>query len=305
MSLWRHPNRRTSSELPTSLRRTSVPGDVRAWAGRSAGAKVVGVRRMPGASSTAVHELRLDDGRALVLRRYVWTGFLEDEPDAPEREVAALTYAAGRELPVPAIVAADPRGVEVGDSIPAILMTRLRGRAHPDPDPEALAAIAAEIHRPGGGAFDHDYIPWCRDTSTRPPRACRNREQWAAALEIWRSAEPRYEPRFIHRDFHPGNVLWFRGRLGGVVDWANACIGPPGIDVATCRWNLADWAGSAAADAFVSAYEHRSGKPHDPYWDIAKIVEDDWDVIDDPERVAQAETFLAAAMRHWLERNGR
>jgi len=258
---------------------------------------------MPGASSTAVHELRLDDGRVLVLRRYVWTGFLEDEPDAPEREVAALTYAAGRELRVPAIIAADPRGVEVGDGIPAILMTRLPGRAHPDPSPEALAGVAAAIHRPGGGAFEHHYFPWCRDTSTRPPKDCRNPDQWAAALEVWRSAEPPYEPRFIHRDFHPGNVLWVRSRLGGVVDWANACIGPPGIDVATCRWNLADWAGTAAADAFVAAYEQRSGQRHDPYWDVAKIVEDDWDVIDDPGRVAQAEHLLADAMRRWLERS--
>jgi hypothetical protein len=55
----------------------------------------------------------------------------------------------------------------------------------------------------------------------------------------------------------------------------------------------------------VSAYEHRSGQPHDSYWDIAAIVEDDWDVIDDPGRVARAESLLAAAMRDWLERNGR
>ena len=256
---------------------------------------------MPGASSTAVHELRLDDGRALVLRRYVWGGFLEDEPDAPEREVAALTYAANRELHVPAIVAADSRGDEIGDGIPAILMTRLPGRAKPDPNPDSLAAVAAEIHRSGGDGFDHDYFPWCRDTSTRPPNGCRDPERWAEALDVWRTAEPRYEPRFIHRDFHPGNVLWSRGTLGGVVDWANACMGPPGLDVATCRWNLADWAGTAAADAFVAAYEQRSGHRHDPYWDIAKIVEDDWDDIDDPERVTQAEVFLADAMRRRLE----
>lgn len=283
------------------LRRTPVPPAVRGWVGRRAGAEVVGVRRLPGASSTAVHGVRLDDGRALVLRRYVWAGLLEDEPDAPAREVGALTYAAERELCVPAIVAADPRGDEVGDGIPAILTTRIPGRAHPDPNPDALAAVAAVIHRLGGAGFGHGYFPWCRDTSTRPPKGCRDPKRWAEALEVWRSAEPRYEPRFIHRDFHPGNVLWFRNRLGGIVDWANACIGPPGIDVATCRWNLADWAGTAVADAFVAAYEHRSGQRHDPYWDIAKIVEDDWDVIDDAKRVAKTEHRLEGAMRRWLD----
>jgi hypothetical protein len=81
-----------------------------------------------------------------------------------------------------------------------------------------------------------------------------------------------------------------------VVDWANACIGPAGIDIATCRWNLQEWAGEDAATAFVAVYEELSGRPHHPYWDVAKIVEDDWDLIDDPERVWAAEALLAQAL---------
>ena len=258
---------------------------------------------MPGASSTAIHEVRLDDRRVVVLRRYVWTGFLEDEPDAPVREIAALAFSVERGLRVPTILASDPQGDEVGDGVPAILMSRLPGKALPDPNPEALAVVATDLHRLSGVGFGYDYFPWCRDTSTRPPKGCQSPARWAKALEVWRSAEPEYEPRFIHRDFHPGNVLWSRGRLGGIVDWANACVGPPGIDVATCRWNLAAWAGTAVADAFVAAYETRSGQRHDPYWDIAKIVEDDWDVIEDAERLGQAERHLADALHRWLESN--
>ena len=256
---------------------------------------------MSGASSTAVHEVRLHDGRTVVLRRYVWTGFLEAEPDAPAREVAALTYAVDQGLAAPVILAADPSGSEVGDGVPAILMNRLPGRAYAVPNPEALADVAASIHRLDGVEIDHAYFPWCRDTSTRAPKGCQDAKRWAEALDVWRSAAPSYEPRFIHRDFHPGNVMWFRGRLSGVVDWANACIGPPGLDVATCRWNLADWAGPAVADAFVAAYERRSGQRHDRYWDIARILEDDWDIIDDSKRVAQAERHLADAMCRWLK----
>ncbi|MDQ1748500.1 MAG: hypothetical protein QOD07_2763 [Frankiaceae bacterium] len=271
-----------------------MPAAAREWVRRQTNARVVAVRRMPGASSSAVHELRLAGGGSVVLRRYVWPQFLTTEPEAPAREADALTYAHARGLPVPALVAADPYGAEIGDGVPALLMTRLPGRPDARADPEALAAAAADIHAVDGVGFPHRYVPWYRATSTRPPRGCRAPGRWADALEIWRSAEPAFAPTFVHRDFHPGNVLWVRGRLGGVVDWANACAGPPGIDVATCRWNLAAWVGPEAADAFVNAYERRTGQRHDPYWDVAKVMEDDWDLIDDPQRVDRAERFLAA-----------
>jgi aminoglycoside phosphotransferase (APT) family kinase protein len=256
---------------------------------------------MPGASSVAVHEVRLEDGRALVVRRYVWSRYLDSEPDAPDRELAALTYAAAHRIAAPVVIAADLQGADVGDGVPVILMTRLAGRAHAAPDPGALAMVAANLHRSGGSDFGHAYSPWCRDTSTVPPKGCRDTQQWSLALDIWRTAEPAYERRFIHRDFHPGNLLWHRNRFSGIVDWSNACVGPTGVDIATCRWNLCNWADSAVADAFVAAYEQLVGQPHDAYWDVARIVEDDWDLTDDPVQVAEAEVLLSAAVERWRE----
>ncbi len=63
----------------------------------------------------------------------------------------------------------------------------------------------------------------------------------------------------IHRDFHPDNVLWSDGRISGVVDWANACLGPAAVDVAHFRVNLAVLHGPATADAVL---------PGDPAWDL-------------------------------------
>ena len=296
MGSWQHPNQRCVADLPSELRRVSVPGPVRAWIELRTGARVVNVRRVPGASSTAVHAVRLADDSTLVLRRYVWEKFRQEEPEAPVREISALAYARAHRLPVPEVIAADPWGVEVGDGVPVLLMARLRGRALPAPDVRALAAVAAQVHALNGDGFGHGYYPWCRDTSTRPPRARRRPELWEQALELWRSAEPAFRPCFIHRDFHPGNVLWCNGALSGVVDWANACVGPAGIDVATCRWNLQEWAGEEAASAFVALYEELTGKPHHPYWDVAKLVEDDWDLMDNPQRVWAAEGLLAQAI---------
>lgn len=112
VSAWRHPNERLISELPPQLRRTGVPLAVRDWILRQSGASVVDVRRLPGASSTAVHAVRLASGRRLVLRRYVWEQFRREEPDAPARELAALEFAADHRLPVPVVAAADVTGSE-------------------------------------------------------------------------------------------------------------------------------------------------------------------------------------------------
>ena len=200
------------------------------------------------------------------------------------------------DLAVPEVVAADTAGADVGDGVPVLLMSRLPGRALASPDEQALATALVAVHAVDGRGFAHTYFPWCRQTSTAPPRGCRRPDVWARALALWREHEPAYEPRFVHRDFHPGNVLWSRGRLSGVVDWANACVGPVGIDVATCRWNLHAWAGAEVADAFVRAYEQVAGCAHDSYWDLASILEEDWDLTDDPARVHDAEERLALAL---------
>lgn len=301
MSSWRHPNQRSPSELPPELRRAPVPAGVCEWVRRVTGSRVVGVRRLPGASSAAVHLVRLADGRSLVLRRYVWEGFLTLEPDVPRREVEAIGYARGHGLPAPEVVASDIEGREVGDGVPVLLMNRVPGRAQASPDVRALAALAAQVHARSGNDFPHRFFPWCRDTSTRPPRASHHPEIWEQAQHLWRTAEPPYEPCFVHRDFHPGNVLWSRGALTGLVDWANSCVGPAGIDVATCRWNLQDWADEQAADAFVAAYEEITGRRHHPYWDVAKLVENDWDQIESPRRVLATEAMLEQALPRLLQ----
>lgn len=295
MTRWRHPNQREQQSLPAELRRVTLTARTRAWVEAGAGSRIRRVRRLPGASSTAVHAVTLASGDVLVLRTYVWSGFLSDEPDAPRREVDALRWAADAGLPVPEVVAADPVGAEAG--VPAVLMTRIPGRAEGQPPSlDRLAALAAEIHGVDAAPFPHDWFPWCRETSTRPPAGARDRRAWERAHELWRAGPPDYRPSFIHRDFHPGNVLWQRGAPTGVVDWANACEGPPGLDIATCRWNLARWADSAAADAFVAAYERLTGTTHDPYWDLARLLEDDWDLGKPAAEVRHAEDQLVSTL---------
>ncbi len=105
-----------------------------------------------------------------------------------------------------------------------------------------------------------------------------------------------YRPAFIHRDFHPGNLLWSRRRLTGIVDWAAACRGPIGCDIAHCRANLRDLADPVTADRFVSIYSSLTGYQLDPFWVMAGHLEHDHDHWT-KERLAVDEPDLERALR--------
>jgi len=292
----RHPNQRALSSLPVELRRTAVPDHVRDWVQEATGSIIVRVIRLRGASSAALHRVDLADGSRLVLRRFVWRAYVQAEPEAPGREVDALRFAGQHGLAVPDLLASDITGEGVGDGIPLLLMTYLSGQPAAVPDLVRLAETAASIHAVNADDLGHDYFPWYEDEMITPPPLTRRRALWEHAIDLWRSALPEYRPTFIHRDFHPGNLLWSRNRLTGVVDWAAACRGPIGCDVAHCRANLRDLAGGETADRFVTAYNSVTGEALDPFWVMAGHLEhshNHWT----PERLVVDEPDLENAVR--------
>ena len=191
--------------------------------------------------SSAVHAVDLARGGELVLRRFVRREWLAEEPDVPYREPAALELLRDRPLPTPRLVGSDPAGAEAGD--PAVLMTRLPGTiewapADLDGFLRGLAALLPAIHATPVGPGLQDYAPYALETS-RPPAWTARPAVWERGFALFDEPPPSDERRFIHRDFHPGNVLWSRGAVTGVVDWASASIGSPCADVGHCRFNLA------------------------------------------------------------------
>jgi aminoglycoside phosphotransferase (APT) family kinase protein len=76
---------------------------------------------------------------------------------------------------------------------------------------------------------------------------------------------------FTHRDFHPGNVLWSRGRVTGVVDWPTASVGPAVVDVGHCRTNLVQL-GLDVVDDLAARWERLSGATFHPWADVTAIV---------------------------------
>lgn len=292
MNARRHPNHRPAATLPIELRRTSVPLPVQAWVSDQLGAAVETWRRLPGASTSAVHRLRLVDGRTVVLRRYVWQWVLEDEPDVFPREVEALRFAYSHGLPVPEVLAGDADGSAIGDGIPALVTSFVPGHAVAVPDLTDLAAVAISIHEIDASAFPYEYAPWYTGAITDAPQGATDPPLWRRALEIWHSQLPHGQHGFLHRDFHPGNVLW-RRRRPHIVDWASGCRGPAGCDVAHCRDNLIFLGGFDVADEFLRLYTHLSGEEYDPFWEIASVLEHS---KFPPERIAVSERRLRPAV---------
>jgi aminoglycoside phosphotransferase (APT) family kinase protein len=229
--------------------------------------------------SSAVHLLTVqDDGghrRQAVLRRYVRPELSEQEPDAAGREARALRVARRADVPTPALLAVDPAGAAAG--VPAVLMSRLPGRVDWWPSDmdrwlRRLAGLLPRIHAaplPPAGVL-RPFAPYPQ-ASYRPPGWARYPRMWERAAEISHGPLPRRPEVLLHRDFHPGNVLWQRSTVTGVVDWHGACTGPAAADVAHCRVNLLGF-GTDAVQRFTVLWQHAAGETYHPWADVVTII---------------------------------
>jgi hypothetical protein len=194
---------------------------------------------MPGGTTSAMHRVVLQHANGttqrVVLRRYVLDSYLTAEPHAPHREADALELAATTTVTTPGPIAADLDATAT--DTPTIAMSDLDGQPR----------------------------------SLEPPRWAHDPAVWERAIEIFHDPIPDTDQVFVHRDFHPGNVLWHHGQLTGVVDWQAACGGPASIDIAHCRLNLTHH-DPDLAERLGRIWEHRTGRTFDPWADIMTII---------------------------------
>jgi aminoglycoside phosphotransferase (APT) family kinase protein len=272
-------------QLPAFIRRRPTVQAL-AWAVHAVGggARVTAIRRLRGGSSSSVHALTVERAagarQQLVLRCYVRAEWLAEEPDIAERESRVLRALAATPLPAPEVVACDTDGSRAG--VPAVLMRRLPGRIdlsvrRLDRGLESMADLLAGIHSLAGDRIPglQPYRAWHDPYRIEPPRWSRNVRAWVRLIEVDQMPMPATPGVLLHRDFHPGNVLWRRDRLVGIADWVNACRGPAGIDVAHCRVNLAMLLGVAAAERFREAYERVAGRRHAAEFDARALLDMD------------------------------
>jgi aminoglycoside phosphotransferase (APT) family kinase protein len=199
-------------------------------------------------------------------------------PIAVEADV--LRAVAGADLPfsVPAPLAQDPLAQHC--DLPALLMTRARGRIAISLDDwqsrvRALGRTLAAFH-----AANVPCPPSVEDYEVGRNRRDRMVPEgivtpdWARVWDLVLAREWS-GTGLIHGDYHIGNALFEGTELTGIIDWTTARRGPREFDVSYCRMDLALVLGADAPDMFAAAYEDARGdKLRDlALWDLAASVQ--------------------------------
>lgn len=237
------------------------------------------LHQMQGSTSSTLFRVSCDDpAQSWVLRCFTDAEWLLNEPDLVEHESATLAVLAQSDLPTPHLVAADPGGQACG--VPALLMTSLPGQVDLTPQSffhwfQQIASPLARLHSLPAPDFQWHFYPYVSPLDAVPPAWSTSPDLWLRAIEIAREPLPSFTPVFIHRDYHPVNVLFDQGKLSGIVDWPNACLGPADFDIAWCRYNLSSMFGVDAADTFLKACREFAGNgfTYNPFWDILAAIE--------------------------------
>lgn len=274
--------------------RAPVPLSALAWVERALGVRVLDEAPLEGGASAAVHRLTVSEADDVVLQRFV-LDWVRDEPWIPANEVRVLNLLTESPLPTPRVLACDLEGAQAG--CPTVVMTALPGAVVWRPDDvdawlDGLVNVACTVHAVPAAPGLLDWAPY--EPLNCPPSWSRSPGAWVSALDCYHGPQPTGDRVFVHRDFHPGNVLWVDGRVGGVVDWVSACIGPPEADIAHCRLNLARSHGQSVADDFLTRWLNATGRPsYDPYFDLVTAVS----MADEPDPALDDFVITAARRR--------
>lgn len=247
------------------------------------------IKKMPGATSSLIFEIPfIEESRRdpLVLRLFHKKEWLAMEPDLAKHESESLAQANKTKIPSPVPIAYDETGERCG--MPAVLMTKIPGETVLQPADtgiwlDEMAKTLAKLHEQKAENFGYEYFTYNDTLRLEKPLWSKVPEEWMRAFFIVAGIRPQSEYCFIHRDYHPGNILWQEEKVAGVVDWVNGCRGPAGVDVGHCRVNLAQLFGISAADGFLEAYmRHAGGNFHyEPYWDLLALT----DILDGPPKI--------------------
>ena len=249
-----------------------------AWVEQTLGStvRVVGWKRLTGGLTSIVHRLTVErNGRReqYVLRWWASDGEWDQWiARAVGLETAILAQLEGTDIPAPRVIGSITDAALGG---PAILMMRMPGRVHLMPrDRERwlrqMAQMLARIH---ALALDgKPFESWLDRSQLSPPPDASRPAVWRQAIARLAEGRPAARTCFLHRDYQHFNMLWSGERLTGVVDWSEACLGPPEVDVGHCRLNLTVLFSADVADRFRAIYEAESGHSVDGWWDLQALL---------------------------------
>lgn len=232
--------------------------------------------QLAGSTSTTLYRIKTEQTR-YVLRLYDNQEWLATEPDLCEHEAHALMVAQSAKVRTPNLIAYEPDASVAGVAV--LLMSHLDGDVWLTPTDmndwlQQAADALAKIHQLTVPDFQWQHFRYVRQNKLRVPTWTDYPQVWQSLIDLIQQPEPDTPQHFIHRDYHQTNFLWQNGKLTGVVDWINACIGVAHVDVGHMRVNLALLYSVETADAFLRAYQRANpAYEYHPYWDAMTLID--------------------------------
>jgi aminoglycoside phosphotransferase (APT) family kinase protein len=254
------------------------------WVTEQTGSDIAEVTPLRGGWTSEMRRVRLADGREVVVRSFVTEFFRRHAEGLLEREAGMLRLLAGIDgIPAPRLLAVDATS-QYGEA-PSLVMSLLPGAVdvQADRSPQLAEQLLA-IHRVPVDPRPREFQVWVSPDTVRMPAATNRPEVWTRGVETIARQLPPSDGVLLHRDFHPGNVLFDGDRVSGVVDWVETSWGPADLDVAHCSTALALLHGPEAGVRFADHYVAAGGQ-------LSKDLQH-WQVLDalgfapDAEKVA-------------------
>jgi aminoglycoside phosphotransferase (APT) family kinase protein len=209
---------------------------------------------------------------------------LASRPAVSTMEFSLLSTLFEQGVPVPRPLFVDEDGEWFGS--PTLVLEYLPGEMDFAPDSQPLRAqevaqATALIHAIDLNSIAEVDVPRLGESITElcgEPRGILDQSVGegkirATLLKHWPPPHSN-PPVLLHGDIWSGNLLWLEQHISGVIDWEDAWIGDPLLDVAGVRLDLACTFGFGAMEEFTRAYcahspVDMSGLAH---WDLVAAL---------------------------------
>lgn len=143
---------------------------------------------------------------------------------------------------------------------------------------DQFAAALAQIHQVNYAVEDLSFLPNYEAVISerirqRPPQIDTSLEEGCIRDKLEAAFPfPRLNnPVLLHGDFWLGNVIWRDSRIAAVIDWEDAAIGDPIIDLGISRLEILWAIGIEAMHRFTEVYQSLMPMvdlTYLPYWDL-------------------------------------
>lgn len=143
---------------------------------------------------------------------------------------------------------------------------------------QQLATQLAQIHRLDVSQYDLSFLPQvdgaCLELERKPNAHFPQEEYIRQRVAAWDPSQSPNKNSLLHGDFWPGNSLWRDGELTAVIDWEDAQVGDPLIDLGQSRSEIAWIFGLEAMRIFTACYQAQMALDYHalPYRDLCAAL---------------------------------